>query len=31
LRWESAAVLAVASLGMLVGVGSALWRTTRFN
>jgi drug/metabolite transporter (DMT)-like permease len=31
LRWESAAVLAVASLGMLVGVGAALWRTTRFN
>ena len=31
LRWEWAAVLAVATLGMLVGVGAALWRTTRFN
>ncbi len=31
LRWEWAAVLAVATLGMLVGVGAALWKTTRFN
>jgi drug/metabolite transporter (DMT)-like permease len=31
LRWEWAAVLAVATLGMLAGVGVALWRTTRFN
>jgi hypothetical protein len=31
LRGEWAAVLIVATLGMLVGVGVALWRTTRFN
>jgi drug/metabolite transporter (DMT)-like permease len=31
LRSEWAAVLVVATLGMLVGVGVALWRTTRFN
>jgi hypothetical protein len=31
LRGEWAAVLVVATLGMLVGVGVALWRTTRFN
>jgi hypothetical protein len=31
LRSEWAAVLIVATLGMLVGVGIALWRTTRFN
>jgi len=31
LRWEWAAMLVVATLGMLVGVGVALWRTTRFN
>jgi len=30
-RWEWAALLVVATLGMLVGVGAALWRTTRFN
>jgi hypothetical protein len=26
-----AVVLVLATLGMLVGVGAALWRTTRFN
>jgi hypothetical protein len=31
LRWEWAAVLAVVTLGMLASVGTALWRTTRFN
>ena len=31
LRWEWAAVLIVATLGMLAGVGVTLWRTTRFN
>jgi hypothetical protein len=31
IRWEWAAVLALATLGALVGCGLALWRTTRFN
>ncbi len=31
LQSQWAAVLIVATLGMLVGVGVALWRTTRFN
>jgi hypothetical protein len=31
LRGGWAALLVVATLGMLVGVGTALWRTTRFN
>jgi drug/metabolite transporter (DMT)-like permease len=31
LRSGSAAVLIVVTLGMLIGVGAALWRTTRFN
>jgi len=31
LRWDWAAGLTVAMLGLLVGCGAALWRTTRFN
>ena len=31
LRWEWAAVLTVAMLGILLGSGVALWRTTRFS
>jgi drug/metabolite transporter (DMT)-like permease len=31
IRWEWAAVLALVTLGALIGCGAALWRTTRFN
>jgi hypothetical protein len=31
IRWEWAAVLSIVTLGTLVGCGSALWKTTRFN
>ncbi len=31
IRWEWAAVLALMTLGALIGCGVALWRTTRFN
>jgi hypothetical protein len=31
IRWQWAAVLALVTLGVLVGCGVALWRTTRFN
>jgi hypothetical protein len=31
LEWTWAAVLVVATLGMLAGAGVALWRATRFN
>ena len=31
LRWQWAAVLTVVMLGILVGSGVALWRTTRFS